>query len=129
MMTVFENVYRDAANFKAFGQVGFEGKAAPEELESIRGHFLGDGLFIAEQLEIPPLYESLYQWSGGPTSSDHCWHEFVGVTEMDEAALPTDSYRGGSVAEFLDRLRAVVSWDEELSPHFRMKEYELRGGR
>lgn len=120
MITLFEYLYRDAGNFKAFGEIGFNGTLSLEEANSLRDCFSGDDLFIAEQLDIPPLYEALYQWSGGPTTSDHCWHEFVRLKEIEDAALSAGSPRGGDVRVFLERLRGIVSWNEELSPHFKM---------
>lgn len=116
--TLFEYLYRDAGNFKAFGCLALEGALTPAEEQNLRSHFPGDGLFIAEQLEVPPLYKELYQWSEGPTPSDHCWHEFADVKVVDHPDVPTDTYRWESAKEFLDRLSAVSAWDEELSPHF-----------
>jgi hypothetical protein len=72
--------------------------------------------FVAEQLGVPPLYQALYKWSGGPTSADHCWHEFVGIEVTDEA--PPNIYRWGEAEAFVARWFAVSEWKGELSPHF-----------
>ena len=119
MMTVFEYCYRDAGNFKAFGHLTLNGVLSLGEISTIRERLSGDGLFIAEQINVPPLYEQLYQWSGGPTSSDHCWHEFVDIKVLDKAERPEGSHEGGDSQEFLAHLLAIDSWDEDLSPHFR----------
>lgn len=118
LWTLFEYLYRDAGNFRAYGCLALEGALSPTEQQILRSYFPGDGLFIAEQLDVPALYKELYQWSGGPTSSDHCWHEFVNVKVIGNAEVPTEAHRWGSAKEFLGRLSAVTSWDEELSPHF-----------
>lgn len=120
MWTLFEYLYRDAGNFKAFGCVALEGALMLDEQEVLRSHFPGDGLFIAEQLGVPRLYDQLYQWSDGPTSSDHCWHEFSAVSVIENSELPAGAHRWGSAKRFLGRLAAVDAWDEELSPHFRL---------
>jgi len=119
--TLFEYLYRDAGNFKAFGALAFEGALTVDEQQKLRSHFPGDGLFIAEQLDVPPLYKALYEWSGGPTLSDHCWHEFSDVKVIEDSEVPADAHRWGSVTRFLERLAAVDVWDEGLSPHFRLE--------
>jgi hypothetical protein len=119
MNTLFEYQYRDAANFKAHGSVVLKGALTYDEIETVRSLLSGDGLFIAEQLNIPPLYEHLYQWSGGPTSSDHCWHEFVGIRLIDETESHFEPI-WGEADEFVVRLLTIDEWDEEFSPHFRL---------
>jgi len=121
MWTLFQYLYRDAGNFKTFGCLALAGPLTPAELESLRSHLGGDGLFIAEQLDVPPLYENLYQWSDGPTSSDHCWHEFRDLKIVEDAGVPVDAHRRGSAKQFLERLAAIGSWNEGLSPHFRLE--------
>ncbi len=120
MMTRFDYLYRDAGNFKAYGSLAFEGELAADQLSSIRERLSGDGLFVAEQLDIPPLYERLYRWSDGPIASDHCWHEFVDVRPALDSELSDDAYRWGSAKDFFVRLSTIDVWNEELSPHFRL---------
>lgn len=113
--TVFEYVYRDAANFKAFGFIALEGRVTGADLEFIRGKLDSREYFIAEQIGVPPLYDKLYQLNGGPTDADHCWHEFVGFREL---AAPTCTRL--SKRDFMARFAAVETWNQELSPHFRL---------
>jgi hypothetical protein len=120
MWTLLRYLYRDAGNFKAFGCLALEGTLSPDEQQALRSHLAGDGLFIAEQLGVPPLYEELYRWSDGPTSSDHCWHEFRDLQIVEDVAVPADAHRWGSAKQFLKRAVAVETWNEELSPHFRL---------
>jgi hypothetical protein len=116
MHTVFEYRYRDAGNFKACGEIALRGALTPEEIATVRARFPGDGFFIAEQLDVPPLYESLYQWSHGPTADDHCWHEFVAIYLVN--ARPADMPIWGKAKDFVERLVAIDTWNEVLSPHF-----------
>jgi len=73
-------------------------------------------LFIAEQIGIPTLYIDLYEFTGGPTDDDHCWHEFSGFSDICSSVLdgPTWGKAQGLVAEF----QKVSEWDQSLSPHF-----------
>jgi hypothetical protein len=116
--TLFKYLYRDAGNFKAFGCLALEGALTLAEQHILRSRFPGDGLFIAEQLGVPPLYNELYRWSGGPTLSDHCWHEFDDVKVIEDSQVPAGASRSGPAKAFLARLLAVSFWDEGLSPHF-----------
>ena len=117
-MMAFKYLYRDAGNFKAFGQVVLKGMLLPGELSILRASLPGDGFFIAEQLGVPPLYEALFRWSSGPTEADHCWHEFVEISEINERSLPVKSFVWGEAKTFLSRLCSISAWNEELSPHF-----------
>lgn len=117
MLTLFEYRYRDAGNFKAFGRLALYGALTQDEMRAVRSRLSGDGLFIAEQLNVPSLYEQLYQWSDGPTAADHCWHEFVDIHLVDETE-GADACSGGEAKDFVARLLAVDTWQESLSPHF-----------
>lgn len=116
--TIFEYLYRDAGNFKAFGAVLLEGELADAELAALAACFPGDGLFIAEQIPVPTLYAKLYRYSGGPTRDDHCWHEFRAVRGLAEGETATDAHRWGSAQQFVRCVTAIARWDETLSPHF-----------
>lgn len=118
MKTLFEYRYRDAGNFKALGEIALEGALTNDEIEAVCSRLSGDGFFIAEQLDVPALYERLYRWSNGPTACDHCWHEFVGIRVVDEC--PSDMPVWGSAKAFVERLRAIDTWNEALSPHFEL---------
>jgi hypothetical protein len=118
MMTLFEYLYRDAGNFKAYGSVAFQGALSEEGLQRVSRLLDGDGMFIAEQLGVPPLYEHLYVWSNGSTRSDHCWHEFLRIRVIEDREVPPKAKHSGSAEQFLKRLAGVKRWEEERSPHF-----------
>jgi hypothetical protein len=118
MWTAFDYLYRDAANFKAFGTVVLKGRLNGDDRELIRNCLSGGEFFIAEQVGVKPLYGELYKWSGGPTVSDHCWHEFSGFREV--ASEPEHFERAVGVTDFVARFRAVAEWDGAFSPHFNL---------
>jgi hypothetical protein len=113
--TMFEYLYRDAGNFKVFGSVALEGHISNADCEVVRAKLDSGEFFIAEQIGVPPLYEQLYQWSDGPTGSDHCWHELVGFRESGDAeGFPN----GGTAKDFVIRVSRINEWNLPLSPHF-----------
>ena len=118
MWTVYEYLYRDSGNFKAFGCVALKGRIDDADREAIRLKLDSGEFFIAEQVGVPPLYEQLYRWSNGPTLSDHCWHEFIGVRESD--FRPAECTDGGDASEFVKHFNSVSEWDLSLSPHFEL---------
>ena len=113
--TIFEYLYRDAGNFKAFGSIALEGRINSADCEAIRAKLDSGEFFIAEQIGVPPLYEQLYKWSDGPTTSDHCWHEFVGFRESGD---PERCPIGGNAKDFVMRVTLMNEWNLSLSPHF-----------
>lgn len=116
--TVFDYLYRDAGNHKAFGRVVLDGHFSNAEQDLVTAKFDGGTLFVAEQLNIPGLYDQLYRWSGGPTDDDHCWHECLGFRRLEANLMPMDSAVWGTVGEFIVLIEAVECWNGELSPHF-----------
>jgi hypothetical protein len=121
MMTLFHYRYRDANNYKANGMIALAGVVSPERWEAALTRLEDGEFFVAEQLDIPPLYRALYQSSGGPTLADHCWHEFVEVAVTD--TVEPDTHVWGSATDFTARLSAVCEWEGALSPHFCLGAY------
>lgn len=116
--TVFEYLYRDADNHKAFGKVAFIGSASPEAWDSAFQRLDDGSHFIAEQVGVPALCDQLYRWSGGgPTDADHCWHEFVSVSVAEECDLPPAALRLDETAAFVEFLSSIEEWDIWLSPN------------
>jgi len=113
--TIFDYLYRDAGNFKAFGRIAFEGRINNADREAIRAKLDSGEFFVAEQIGVPPLYEQLYQWSDGPTTLDHCWHEFVGFRESVD---PEHCQIGGNAKDFETRVTSGDEWNLSLSPNF-----------
>lgn len=114
--TVFNYLYRDAGNYKAWGAIALEGEVAPEGWNAALANLELGEFFVAEQLGVPPLYNTLYKWSGGPTSADHCWHTFQGIQLVNKP--DADAYYWGASKIFVKHLLEVDQWRGELSPHF-----------
>jgi hypothetical protein len=105
----FTYLYRDAANYKSWGEVIFTNpdQLSVEEIKSrLIGAFLPDNLFIASQISIPEKFLFL---NGIFSRYDHCYHEFDEVELCQE--LPTDVLNR-SAADFLKiiELTAKQGW-------------------
>lgn len=115
--SVFEYMYRDAGNWKTYGIIlleGFQDGAASVLRECLEW---GDQ-FVAEQVDVPALYEEHFKACGdGPSGLDHAFHEFLQLrpAATDEiSVLPIT----GSVQSLLARFRAAAGrWDVTRSPY------------
>ena len=114
--SVFEYLYRDAGNFKAYGAVLLEGVLSDTEVDSLCRRFDGGEYFIAEQIGIPTLYQALWDECGCEPSDDmdHVWHEFHAIRLANPDDL-SSLQRWGRVADFKDRIARIRRWDEALS--------------
>ena len=74
---VFEYLYRDASNYKAWGGLLLIDIPSPSDIAALKTCLESDIYFVAEQVGIPAVYEELWNLSGGRTSDDHAVHEFV----------------------------------------------------
>ncbi|MFN3933369.1 MAG: hypothetical protein ACK4KX_01880 [Parvibaculum sp.] len=100
---VFNYLYRDASNYKAWGAVLLE-----DDMPGRRSEELGSSLsgvnFVARQLGVRDLRADLWKWSGGlPNEDDHEWHEICGIsaaTDEDSQTYPV----AGFLSAFLNRL-------------------------
>jgi hypothetical protein len=114
---VFEYLYRDASNYKAFGALLLTGHPTQEEIAALRACLDSGEYFVAEQVGIPAVYKELWELSGGPTEDDHALHEYgeIRVASEDEKnTLPLL----GSFSNLLATFRTVKVWDYSLSPNF-----------
>lgn len=115
MNTKFEYMYRDGANWKNNGSVVFAGGITPEIKARFEALLEPGDQFIADQLGIPEVF----QWNPnanydpldppvglGPgqyviNEDDHCFHEFIGIEEVTNDVVPTDSR---TFAQFVEDL-------------------------
>lgn len=114
---VFEYLYRDASNYKAWGEILLSGVPSSNDIEALRACLESKEYFVAEQVGIPVIYKELWDLSGGPTSDDHALHEFVGLrpaTEADRKSL----LLFGEWPSLLGLFQAVTKWNYSLSPNF-----------
>jgi hypothetical protein len=113
---VFEYLYRDAANYKAWGTLVLRGTATESDLGVLATHFESGEFFIAEQLGIPPLYAELWEFSNGPSIDDHVWHTFHALRPATEEDINGPIF--ATLKEFISKIRVVKNWNQELSPHW-----------
>lgn len=104
VFSIFEYLYRDASNYKAWGSVLLTGVTTPSETQLLTSCLVDSCFFVAEQVAVPVLYEALYQFSGGETEDDHAFHEFFALraaTQKEVSTLPI----WGSVEDLLRAFR------------------------
>jgi hypothetical protein len=100
----FEYLYRDGANYKAWGTIVFSnpaGLSVPEVDERLRRAFNADLQFVASQIGVPEIF--LYR-DGNLTSDDHCFHEYDRVELTDDVV--TDMQQR-TVSDFLAQVEIV----------------------
>lgn len=114
---VFEYLYRDASNYKAWGKILLSGIPLQNDMATIRACFESDEYFVAEQVGIPTVYQELWELSGGPISDDHALHEFVALRVASEDEIKLLSLFG-DLSSLIKMFQAVTKWDYSLSPNF-----------
>ena len=115
---VFEYLYRDANNFKAFGELLLSGEVLEQYICELKSYLDYGEYFVAEQVNIPTLYSQLWAYSNGPTLADHTFHEFLtlrAATKDDLLSLKL----WGETARMLEvfKIASKQSWDCSLSVH------------
>lgn len=114
---VFEYQYRDASNYKAWGEILLSGIPSQSDIAALRACLESDVYFVAEQVGIPVVYKELWDLSGGRSSDDHALHEFVAlrVATVDERkTYPLF----GELSSLLKTFQSISKWDYSLSPNF-----------
>lgn len=86
MNTGLEYLYRDASNYKRWGEVVFAGEATAELRERFANVLHEGEWFIAEQVRLPNVFLDDFPIN----DDDHCWHEFFAFVSTD--AEVTDAY-------------------------------------
>ena len=115
---VFEYLYRDANNFKAFGQLLLSGNISEEYITGLTSCLDYGEYFVAEQVNIPTLYSHLWKYSNGPTLADHAFHEFSTLrAATKEEVLSLKLW--GKTSHLLEvfRIANKQSWNCGLSVH------------
>ena len=107
--SVFEYLYRDAGNWKAWGQLLLEGAPSANDISSLTESFESGAFFIAEQLGIPPLFQQFWTQYGGPTQDDHSWHEFAGVPPATQEEVSHGTI-WGTMETLIVRANSIATW-------------------
>ncbi len=118
---VFEYLYRDAGNFKACGALLLEGELGDADIALLQSKFDGSEYFIAEQIGVPTLYETLWQECECEPSEelDHVWHEFGDVRSATQEDLQSLKPLG-TAKDFLARITKIQTWKPEMSRNWRL---------
>jgi len=114
--SIFEYLYRDSGNYKAWGKLLLCGIPSDDSILKLVSKLDSGIWFVAEQINIPTLYAELYQYSGGPTDEDHAFHEFSELRQATDTEI-AECTPWGDVDELLARFFEVPRWQFELSPH------------
>ena len=114
---VFEYLYRDAGNFKAWGALLLKGTLTEAQVGEMCSKFEGGEFFIAEQIGVPPLYQELWTYSDGPAEDDHVWHTFFALRPAEENDL-VEGAPWGTVNALFTSVSGIARWNERLSPHW-----------
>ncbi len=104
MNICFEYLYRDAGNFKNWGEVVFvnPNNLKPDELNSLVENLLIDHLyFVAEKANVPSLY-----FEKQVSHLDHGWHEFSRFSATEEIASDSLSR---DIDVFIESLKFAAS--------------------
>jgi len=110
MNSKFSYLYRDASNYKQFGDVVFPGGYTKQDKDLLLGNLHDGDYFIPGDVGLPSLQSKF----GSVSIDDHPWHEinFIGETERSPFELtredPTDVR---SVHQFAEEF-AKAKWDE-----------------
>ena len=78
---VFEYQYRDASNYKAWGEMLLSGVPSQNDIATLRARLESDEYFVAEQVGIPALYQQLWDF-GGPNlniAQTSCYNNFIAL--------------------------------------------------
>jgi hypothetical protein len=100
----FEYLYRDAGNFKNWGELVFSN---PHNIEvdvvasMAENAFIEKTYFIASKVHIPDLHFEKYN-----KQLDHGWHEFHTFVATEETA---NDLLGRNIEEFIESLRYATS--------------------
>ena len=108
--SVFEYLYRDAGNWKTWGQVLIEGAPDADEISALLARLESGQFFIAEQLGIPSLIQKFRNQYGGPTQDDHPWHEFADLrpaTQLEISQFPPS----GTMQSLIERANEIAAWE------------------
>jgi hypothetical protein len=108
-MTIFEYLYRDASNYKAWGQILLSGPVSEQDNDNLIRCLESGQFFVAEQVGLPPLFQDVWRLNGGPTADDHGWHEFVELRPATADEVQDDLPVWGTAAELLTKFQSIKS--------------------
>lgn len=111
--SVIEYQYRDASNFKAYGEILVEGIFSKSDMELIHSYMYDNGeYFIPEEINIPPLQMKLWKEFGGPNDDDHEWHsiECIRNAQQEDFKLPLWGTKQFLIESFQNNWEKAPDW-------------------
>jgi hypothetical protein len=110
-------MYRDAVNFKAYGDILLEGIITDTQIEVLRASLREETYYVPGQLGLGHLAHEA--WPGSSYDDDDNWHEMFlsEIRRVDLAISALIRERGtqeaGTVAEFLAKVQgaATAGWN------------------
>lgn len=109
-------LYRDAGNFKRYGEILLFGEATASANNSIRKTLCEGERFIAEQVGLPPLYFTNSDNEYEIEATDHVWHEFIQLRPASDSEVNQPIF--ADVTEITERFNRVRNWQESLSANW-----------
>lgn len=115
--TLIPVMYRDASNYKAYGDVLLQGSITDAQIAALRTSLKQETYYVPGQLGLEHL--ALQQWPGSRYEDDDNWHEMMHdqIRTLDLGTVELVRQRGtqeaGTVAEFLAKVQdaAAAGWD------------------
>lgn len=118
---IFEYLYRDAGNFKVSGKLLIDGELGDADIALLQNKFDSGEYFIAEQIGVPTLYQTLWRECECEPSDelDHVWHEFMAVRlATKEDLLTLEPW--GTAKDFVTNVTKINSWKPALSKNWEL---------
>jgi hypothetical protein len=103
MNVLFEYLYRDAGNYKNWGNVIFsnpQNESIEDLILRLRLHLIDETYFVAKKARVPDLHFNDYD-----EELDHGWHEFDSLECTSES--PTD-VAGRDINQFILDLKSAI---------------------
>lgn len=106
MNTKFNYLYRDASNYKNWGEVIFKGEYTPEMAVELTEYLDEGRYFIAHQVDIPEMF---FDYGKDSIEDDHCWHEYGDMVLTEQE--PTDPR---TIQQFIQQVKeeSELGWEE-----------------
>ena len=104
MNTKITYMYRDACNYKNYGEIIVKGKYTEDQVDRILNTLDGYEYFIPEQVGFPAIRFDDY------TEDDHCWHEL----ERNDFTLTNEKATEGdaTIEDIVNRFESVKRWND-----------------
>ena len=111
--SVIEYQYRDASNYKSYGEILLEGTFSEKDVKLIHSCMYDYGeCFLPEEIGILPLQNNLWEKYGGPNDDDHEWHsiECIREAKQNDMILPLWGTKQTLIENFIRNWEKKPHW-------------------